>query len=443
MNRVGTLICFAMLIACGGGNNDITPDAAPPAPDAAADVDAAPPASVFQALVEGGSWQQDWRELDLGCTGCRIVNKLEVGASKVVDTIYTDVAGDVSGATDGAEYCHDIFTPAEQSYADLDPTVRSVVLLTLTQSTCGNMVGSTAYLVADRQDGVMVGAFFTNMEQPYAHAQFPDAQTGFGQPAMPLVQCETADHVPGRAYCMPSCDYPGADTGRTECAFPEYVQPPYYDWSCEGAAPPTSAPDPLGIQGRITQFPPPNGGNVAGATVDVYSGGGVVGTATTAADGSYNVSATTGGSAFAPELRITEAAHVTAHVYPPYLLGANYRISFGLFTPSFRDGLATAAGVTMTPGDGFAFVRVLDCSGTAISGAQLTAPAAGSITYLDPHDTADSARTSTSATGRVMLWNLPPGDFDTTVDFTFGGHTMAARTATSFADEMTIAYRRP
>jgi hypothetical protein len=427
------VVVFFVLAACGSNGGGSSPDAGG-APDAAAP-DAGPPAaSIYQAMVaQHVSWEQMYRDVNDGCTACATVTTIEPGLTKMVMHTYFDVS-DQSAIPNGYEYCHDILSVTEQTFPDIDPKVRSFVTGTVVTSTCGTAAGTAVHFVFDAQSPGMVAMFQQQNVNEYQHSSFPRAT--------PLVACAVGNHEAGRAYCAPTCDYPTAESGNNVCAFPDYVQPPYYDWSCVGAAAPTTAPDPVTIHGRLTGFPQVFGtsNNIGGATVDVYSSGNDVGTATSGSNGSYSVSATTGGAPLDAEIRMADTGYLTSHVYYPYLIGGNASLSAFLWPSSYRDTTSAAAGVTLVSGDGAALVRVLDCAGSAIQGATVSAPTAGAVTYLDQNDHA-STKTSTSSTGRVVLWNLAPGSFD--VGVTWGTHTFPARTVQSFADELTVSFRRP
>jgi hypothetical protein len=282
------LLC-ATTVACGDDDAAPSADAAPT--DAATPDAGPPPATVFEHMAAGG-WITDFRERPGDCADCRRVFRWEMHPNAECGCIeltlhgYYDVAPTdpvvAMGAVDGDERCATNAELIEQPFADLDPLKRSVVKLTITQSTCGDPVGGVVYGIFDAlsvdASGApgLVSAFFIGAPEPFA--AWPGWPVMLGQvSAIPLAPCAEADHVAGRDYCMPSCDFPGADPGRTTCGFPDY-EPPFA--ACNTL---TQIATPVQPQQVAEALPAPTGGAIPDGTyvitaITVYTGvGGATG----------------------------------------------------------------------------------------------------------------------------------------------------------------------
>lgn len=171
--------------------------------------------------------------------------------------------------------------------------------------------------------------------------------------------------------------------------------------------------------------------------------GSVEGTSTTAADFTYSLSIVTGGVAADRFKRITKTGYVSSYEVPPFPLFQNYP-DIGIWTMSTagRDTMASLAEVTLDPATGLLAFLVLDCTGQRMAGATLTSqPAAGQIVYLDESFLPDPQLTATSASGEVMLFNVPPGDVEVTI--VHEATTFRPRTVPSYADSFVYATRHP
>lgn len=223
--------------ACDGGGDtlplDAGADAVPPAPDAAV------PVTVFEHLVTSGTWASYFRAREVGCTGCREVDvfahvaDVECGCVHLTIHRFWDVVAtdNPRGLMDGDERCTQVFRLQEVPVPGLDPRRRSLVTGTVLSTTCGGSAGATLSLLYDAQavdaagrPGV-IAVFGPSPFDPRAHSTgYPTDLADLLSPAssVPLVRCAPAEFAPGRDYCMPGCDFPGADPGRMECGWPPY-----------------------------------------------------------------------------------------------------------------------------------------------------------------------------------------------------------------------------
>jgi hypothetical protein len=213
-------------------------------------------------------------------------------------------------------------------------------------------------------------------------------------------------------------------------------------YACLGQALPTTAPSSITVNGTVTQgviTPAPS----SGATVTAYRTGNAspLATTTTAANGTYTLSISTGGTPVDGYLQISNTGYITTYAYPPAPLAANATESGILVTTSEFANLSTVANVTQDPSKGFIAVVVEDCAGAPIAGATIsTNPAAGTIRYNSGGFPSSSA-TSTAADGIAYAFNVTAGDV--IVSATGGGHTLRAHTVAARTDGIILTAVTP
>jgi hypothetical protein len=444
----------SVVVSCGDDVAE-TPDAG--GPDAGAP-DAGGPATVWEHMVAAGDWIQDFRMRELGCVGCRAVARFELvpdeecGCVRMTVHLYWDVVAtdDALGLADGDERCAQVFDMNEQLIDGIDPTVRSVVDGTLTSSTCpGGGVGQLSLLFDGQQRDASGRPGIVALLQPFPAnpfwhvAGYPTDEDDLQNAAVPLVRCADADRVAGREYCMPACDWPGSDPGRTECGFPDYEDPPFYDLGCAGDPHPTTAPDPLVLTGEARAYG--TGAAVVGATAEAHLVDDelLLASTTTADDGTFSMPYATGGTAVDIFVKVTAAGYRDGYDFFFEALVNHANVFPLLFTQAETDAFAAAVGVTLVPDTGAMIVHALDCGGTRIPGAVITVPAAAGATvvYLDEDGAPDLALTATSGSATAVILDVPPGVVD--VMITAGDVTYTARPARAFAGATSTQFRTP
>lgn len=210
-----------------------------------------------------------------------------------------------------------------------------------------------------------------------------------------------------------------------------------YNFFCAGEPAPTTAVDPLTVAGAVTDLL--SGTPIAGATVEArrQAGGTLLDTDTTAADGSFSLSASTGGTPLAAYLQLTAGGYPGTYFYPadPFAADAT-GLGVRAITSSALSLAYVLAGIgVQTPGTGTTVAIVTDCDGVPIQGATVGfAPAAGALRYLAGGTPSPSA-TSTDASGVALGMNAPPGA--TSVSAQFNGVSLESHAFVSTASGLT------
>ena len=156
---------------------------------------------------------------------------------------------------------------------------------------------------------------------------------------------------------------------------------------------------------------------------------------TSAADGTFSISATTSGSAVDAYLVATKSGLIDTYLYPPGPLSANFaNVPIYQMTTNTQ-GLANSigGGDMQTATQAWVGVVIQDATMTGIAGATLTAtPAGGMIHYNDSSGLPHGASTVTAADGVAYYMNAPAGNITvgaTLTGMTFHSHTINARAA--------------
>jgi hypothetical protein len=205
---------------------------------------------------------------------------------------------------------------------------------------------------------------------------------------------------------------------------------PRYDFSCFGVSPPTSAPDPISISGTTEEVTTSGLSAVDAVPVSVYKAGGgasAVGTATSAADGSFTISGlVTGGVPFDGHLQAPKATYRTTYLFPGHPLAADLTgapvVMFSDQTFMLLTG--TLLGVTQDDtANGVVFALLTDCAFQPISGGQVAVQQGGAdvgtLVSLE-------ASLGAMAAGAFIALNVPDGP--TEVSGRYGSMTFPAHT---------------
>ncbi len=253
--------------------------------------------------------------------------------------------------------------------------------------------------------------------------------------ACAAVACGGDDAPPGMTVDAP----PGTSDGPT-ADVPEVAG----DFSCATTAWPTTAPDPLAVVGRVTD--PVAMANVGNATVELRRktddmllvSGGASGT------GVFAFNLATGGTATAIVRKATLAGRLDAYTYDPFAVHDATTATRNILsvTATELDGWYQAAAVTRDAARGTLLVEVLDCAGIPVLGTTVTTTGAARALYFDDFMAPDAAATATSASGMVVLLNVP-ASMSADVTITAGSRTYRAWPVGSIAGAFTSSTRYP
>lgn len=174
---------------------------------------------------------------------------------------------------------------------------------------------------------------------------------------------------------------------------------------------------------------------LAGAAIEAFNaaGGAAITSTTSAADGTYMLTLTTGGTPLDGYLKGTSSGRLDTYLYPPRPLAADRTGATLLIINQQTLGLlGTLGGVTQDPAKGFVGLRVQDAAGNAVAGATVTIMPVGTaeILYAGANMIPDQNATATSTSGFVFIANTNVGQV--TVDATMGAtaffeHSLNAR----------------
>jgi len=185
-----------------------------------------------------------------------------------------------------------------------------------------------------------------------------------------------------------------------------------------------------------------------GVQVVVYnvSDDSMIGMATSAADGTYSITAQSNGSAIDGYLKATKAGLKDTYLYPPGPLSADFAGATTLMlkanTQSLANQLAGAAAPDATKG----WIGVLVVDGTAstampVAGATISATPTGEIHYNGSAGVPQAQASATAADGIGYAMNVPAGTISvgaTKTGLTFKTHSINAR-----ADKITLTLVAP
>lgn len=229
---------------------------------------------------------------------------------------------------------------------------------------------------------------------------------------------------------------PDAPPGAPADSAPDAPGP---DLACLGQPPPSTAPDPLPVAGKLFAIDHYNVTPVTGGTVVLRRHGSdaVLAQATTAADGSFAMTVTSGGAPVDAYFAIAAEGYRPTRVEPgdPLSGGEN-----ALMVVAADDELArwyTAAGAAYIAGARTLITASVDCANATLGGSTVAVtPAPGATTYYDdvakqwsPALAASTngftlvtgAAATVTATAAVGTTQLPPR----TIDVAAGTVTLA------------------
>jgi hypothetical protein len=199
--------------------------------------------------------------------------------------------------------------------------------------------------------------------------------------------------------CLPDRE----DAGRSDAGL---------DFSCRGRAPAPGGQAELVITGKTTRA-----GFVrtplTGVQLDLLALDGTVLATTVSGDGgTYRLSYDAGCHPLAGEVRATHPPDDAGFALSYSVPGEPWRHDRGnlelVMFDSSTSGLAAAiAGVTLVDGGAVLALTVVDCEGTPVEGALVSSASGGDVRYVGTAGLPVTTQTSTSASGDVVIFNVP------------------------------------
>ena len=187
----------------------------------------------------------------------------------------------------------------------------------------------------------------------------------------------------------------------------------------------------------------------AGVTLTAYNAAddSVLGTATSAADGTFTLNAATGGAAIQGYLKATtpggtgNSAYKDSYLYPPTALSADYAgIPVYILTVGTYGLANTVLGITQDPANGWLALVIEDAAAAPVAGAVVTSTPAGQIAY-NVSGRPSMSGIATEADGIAYDTNVPPGQV--TVSATKTGTTFASHAIKVRPDVVTLTLVTP
>jgi hypothetical protein len=193
-------------------------------------------------------------------------------------------------------------------------------------------------------------------------------------------------------------------------ATPADAPPP--DFSCVGAGPATSAPNPVTLKGIVhdgASSTPLQMVNLDFLMPDETT---VIGSTQTLANGRFTLALPTGGNPLPGVGRLSLTSYVDFWLYPAEPLYRDLlRIPAVMLTPGELQlaALFDFNGATYDDTKGVVVVQVVDCANRPLAGATVTiTPASGIGLYGDDSGTPSSSQLTTSTVGLYEILNVDP-----------------------------------
>ena len=204
-----------------------------------------------------------------------------------------------------------------------------------------------------------------------------------------------------------------------------------YDYSCRGRAPVMGGQAEFVLSGKVTKAGLTRT-RLSGIQVDLLrADGGVLATTRSDDAGLYRLTFDAGCQKVDGEVRAThpspDAGYYLSYSVPsaPWTRDRS-ELELILFDVSTSMLAAAFAGVTVVDGTAVLALSVVDCAGNPVEGAVVsTAGAVGTVRYVGASGLPSNSATVTSASGNVIIFNLPGVDVD--VSATVDGGTIGQR----------------
>lgn len=158
------------------------------------------------------------------------------------------------------------------------------------------------------------------------------------------------------------------------------------DLACLGQPPPTTAPDPMPVEGTLFAVDHYALAPVDGAIVVLRHHGteAVIAQATTGADGGFTMSVATGGAAVDGYFTVAAAGYRPTRIEPGDPLSGGENALMLLASDVEVERWYAAAGTPFTAGDATLITAAVDCAHDTLDGSTIAvAPAPATVTYYD------------------------------------------------------------
>ncbi len=213
------------------------------------------------------------------------------------------------------------------------------------------------------------------------------------------------------------------------------------DFSCRGRAPRSGGQAELVITGKATRAGFTRTA-LSGVTLELLGSAGTVLASTVSGEGGvYRLSFDAGCLPLDGEVRAThppdDAGFVLAYASPPSPWRYDRsNLELVLFDESTSRLAAALANVTLVDGGAVLALTVDDCNADPVEGALVaTAGGVGAIRYVGAAGLPTATQTSTSATGELVIFNLPGPSVEVTA--TLDGGVISQRVVRVHADSAT------
>ncbi len=223
------------------------------------------------------------------------------------------------------------------------------------------------------------------------------------------------------------------------------------NFSCVGTPWPTTAPDPLAIEGTIEDDM--TGGRLPGQSVEIHAADGTLLAQMTTTDGplaqqkgNYYVDVATGGVAPTIYRKASGSGYVDTYTFDAFAVFKSYPVTTGLPTQSELDAVYQMAGLTSDPSKGTLLVDLYDCNPPPTAqhigaGATIEAPLGARVVYQNPSFQPDPSLDATTVAGSAVILGVTPGTVDVVVHA--GDVTYRSWPVQVFAGARTISIRHP
>jgi hypothetical protein len=251
-----------------------------------------------------------------------------------------------------------------------------------------------------------------------------------------LFACSIPDKHPGTISDGPGpSDAPSGHDGAGPA--PDASSP----FGCFGHPLPTTAPPTVTVSGTVTLITTSGTTPMTGATLQLYPAeGSAVATAISDAAGHYMMSVATGGTPYGGYVLGNGSGDLQAYVFPSRPFDSDTYLAVNMITQQTLSLAGQVANVPIQNGMAQFAIVIVDCDGTPLSGAKLTA-ASGTVRY-GSGGLPTEGTTSTDATGEVFVFNVAPGGF-TVSGTAANGDSLRSHVVGGVGDALTQALLQP
>ena len=247
-----------------------------------------------------------------------------------------------------------------------------------------------------------------------------------------LLACGGDDGGPA----IPDASVDAAIDAAVDAALPDARQPAL---GCINDPDPTTADDPITLDGSANAVGLNGATPVPGATLDVLLRNDPNGTPLTSgvtdANGTATLTVATGGVPISSFVRVTPAdTYLTTELFAPAVQAASQPAPGVLLDTTTVSLLGIGAGQTQQAANGLGIVLVLDCDQLPVAGATVTPPT-GTVVYAASNGQPDPGLAATSEVGLAFVFNITPGE-DLLFDAEVMGMSLQDNTVRAVANQI-------